>query len=310
MKLFLTMLVLQVVLLAVYAPAVRPAEPADTKHLPPPCASVQLKPPQVAYCPEPYIRMVPVKPDDMFSSAWYCRTNDYTMVAIKSGSGCGGGGFDMVDGKWALPRKPPPSEEVEPRGSDIQRHSTVVPWDSLEYSHTYQLLGERTPLMKGMMVESLEDLRHVVLPAGTVIEVEEITRRGAFFFYHVSLPNNAGLEGWINSVALINDGVLLLSGVAPRIDSPGASETSIDYRSEIIDAVMDPCILAIYKRMGGVFDTLTDSEILGFAKLSMSPGQLEAMIEDLILNVTGESLEVRNVLYGYGKQICIDAGIP
>ena len=305
MKLFLIMFVL----LGVYTPVVRPAEPADTKHLPPPCVNVQLKPPQVAYCPEPYIRLVSVKPDEMFDSAWFCHTNNYTMAAIKGGSGCAGGGFDLVDGNWVLPSNPSPPEEVEPT-SDIPRRSAIVPWDSLEYGHTYQLLRERTPLMKGLTAESLEDLRHVALPAGTVIEVEEITRRGAFFFYHVSLPNDAGIEGWINSVALIKDGVLLLSKVAPRIDNSGVSETSIDYRSEIIDAVINPCILATYKRIGDMYATMTDMQILGFAKLSMPPGQLEAMIEDMIPDVTGESLEVRNVFYEHGRQTCIDAGYP
>ena len=195
MKLFLITLVL----LAVYTPVVKTAEPADTKHLPPPCVNAQLKPPPVAYCPESYIRLVPLKPDDMFDSAWYCRTNNFTMTVIKGGSGCGGSsGLAMIDDKWALPRKPPPPK----------------------------------------------------------------------------------------------------------------SSPSIDYRSEIFGAVINPCTIVIYRRMGGVYNTMTTSEILELAKLSMPTDWWETLIKDMISHVKGESKASRNVIYEHGRKTCINAGYP
>ena len=116
--------------------------------------------------------------------------------------------------------------------ADIQQRSKVVAWDGLEYGQSYQLLGKRTPLMQGTVAQSVEDLQHVLMPAGTVVQVEAVTRINGNFWYHVSLPDHAGTEGWINSVALRNDGAMRLSGAAPRIASSAAP---VDYRSEIIN---------------------------------------------------------------------------
>ena len=116
--------------------------------------------------------------------------------------------------------------------ADIQQRSKFVSWDGLEYGQSYQLLGERTPLMQGTVAQSVEGLQHVLIPAGTVVQVEAVTRINGNFWYHVTLPDHAGTEGWINSVALRNDGATRLSGVAPSIASSAAP---VDYRSEIVN---------------------------------------------------------------------------
>ena len=178
---------------------------AGTKHLPPPCATVQLKPPQVAYCPEPYIRLVPVKSDDMFDSAWYCRTNNYTMAAIKGGSGCGGGGFDMVDGKWALPGKPPPPVTSFP--SNIQRKH--IPGDKLEIKECYALIA---PMTRMSGINLLDGIK---VPKGNVICVRDILTIKGERYYKVqimkigTLDRSQHITAWVKVKRLMEHGVWL-----------------------------------------------------------------------------------------------------
>ena len=194
----------------------------------------------------------------------------------------------------------------------VPRKSSSVGWDSLEYGLSYKLLGPQTPLMEGAGAQSVDDLVHFLMPAGTVVRVEAVTRVGGNFWYNVSLPGYRGQEGWINSVALIRDGALLLPVTGAPTQGEGqpyrASGSTIDYRSEIMDSVVDPCLLAIYRKMD-LNLAISDSEVVDGAKRLMPPGQIDTMIENLTELVKGESLSARTVLYNASKQGCISGGI-
>ena len=120
----------------------------------------------------------------------------------------------------------------------------------------------------------------------------------------VAIKGGSGCGG-SSGLAMIDDKWAL-----PKKSSSPKSSLSIDYRSEIFGAVIDPCIIVIYRRMGGVYNTMTTSEILGLAKLSMPLDWWETLIKDMISHVKGESLVSRNVIYEHGRQTCIDAGYP
>ena len=94
----------------------------------------------------------------------------------------------------------------------IPKRSMIVSWDKLELRHTYRLLGKETPLMPALHATSLDDLGSVrYLPSGTVIKVGSITRQSGYFWYQVTLVENPGVTGWINSSALRQDGAYRIS---------------------------------------------------------------------------------------------------
>ena len=125
---------------------------------------------------------------------------------------------------------------------DIPKRSMHVAWDALEMGETYRLLGDSTPLMGATSFE-LERR----LPAGTVIKAEGLGTvvANAPIWYAVSLPDSDGHEGWINSKALLADGVYRISAAEPL-----QTATTIDYRAEIISQMIDPCLRAIAEIRG------------------------------------------------------------
>ena len=92
----------------------------------------------------------------------------------------------------------------------IPRQSSFVAFDALEFGGSYRLLGDQIPLLSQLPPGGWEDLQYLHLPAGTVIRVEAIVLQDGDYWYLVTLldhPSYSGLEGWINSIALIREGV-------------------------------------------------------------------------------------------------------
>jgi len=89
----------------------------------------------------------------------------------------------------------------------IPKRSRFVAYDNLVPGEAYRLLRDRVPLMSKLQAETVADLQHVLLPIGTMIEVSGSTRVSGDLWYFVTLPQYPEYEGWINSIALISDGV-------------------------------------------------------------------------------------------------------
>ena len=83
---------------------------------------------------------------------------------------------------------------------------------SLEAGYSYSVITDRVPLMPaGPNAGGWEAIAGMVyLPAETLIHVLEVDRTSTEPWYHVTLPEHDGQEGWINSIALLRDGVLRL----------------------------------------------------------------------------------------------------
>lgn len=90
----------------------------------------------------------------------------------------------------------------------IPKRSRFVAYDNLVSGETYRLLRDQVPLMYKLTVTKIEDLQHVLLPIGTLIEVSGSTLRAGDLWYWVSFPQYPEEQGgWINSMILISDGV-------------------------------------------------------------------------------------------------------
>ena len=90
--------------------------------------------------------------------------------------------------------------------------SRIVAYNSLKIGQSYILLGDKIPLMlTGMSSEDINDLRAAKsLSSGMKIEVKDIGyTSGSHKWYFVSLIDMPELQGWINSTALMKEGVEL-----------------------------------------------------------------------------------------------------
>ena len=127
-----------------------------------------------------------------------------------------------VQGKAYGPRYWTPPNRLMPLQSNPQdpldtRGSTIA-WDELQVGETYRLKAEETPLMPGLtlntesddLMADFEKIRY--LPAGETIRVLAIDRETRNQpWYQVRVESHAGLEGWINSIALMGHGAMRLS---------------------------------------------------------------------------------------------------
>lgn len=90
----------------------------------------------------------------------------------------------------------------------IPKRAMMVGGRDLEKGESYRLLGTKTPLMPSLDAKGWKDIAGLVyLPAGEVIAVIGMRSRNGDPWYHVSLPARGGREGWINSIALLAEGV-------------------------------------------------------------------------------------------------------
>lgn len=90
----------------------------------------------------------------------------------------------------------------------VARKSRLVAGNNLEVGKSYRLLRDRVPLMPSLSGESVNDLAAMkYLPAGVVVQVLSITHRSGDPWYEVALAGGQG-RGWINSIALLRDGVV------------------------------------------------------------------------------------------------------
>ena len=90
--------------------------------------------------------------------------------------------------------------------------SRIVAYNSLKIGQSYVLLGDKIPLMlTGMSSEDINDLRAAKsLSSGMKVEVKDIGyTSGTHKWYLVSLIDIPELQGWINSTALMREGVEL-----------------------------------------------------------------------------------------------------
>lgn len=90
--------------------------------------------------------------------------------------------------------------------------SRIVAYNNLKTGQSYILLGDKIPLMlTGMSSDDINDLRAAKsLSSGMKIEVKDIGyTSGSHKWYFVSLIDIPELQGWINSTALMKEGVEL-----------------------------------------------------------------------------------------------------
>ena len=73
---------------------------AHAGYFPPPCQ--EPPPPEWFACPEPYVALMPVRQDDAFSSAWYCRSTNHSLGALRDGGSSGSRDLTMFP-DWSLP---------------------------------------------------------------------------------------------------------------------------------------------------------------------------------------------------------------
>ena len=100
----------------------------------------------------------------------------------------------------------------------VQGRSTKVAGNALEVHEAYRLVGERVPLMPSHSGGTLDDIADMkILPAGTIILVIEVVQQRSHPWYHVVVPTS-WQQGWINSIALLREGVERLPEAPPLLD--------------------------------------------------------------------------------------------
>ena len=165
----------------------------------PPLPSTGEPGPNYTLCDEPWVQML--GDDGVHATAWHCRPANHTCFALigdTMGYGCHGG---WLDG-WVYADDATGPVMVDPRHLVVGR--------------TYKLNGEGIPLapigpdLGGRTPEEVIDAiqRFVNMPAGTVVSILAVDREGRYNpWYRVALPEYENVEGWINSVALLDGGV-------------------------------------------------------------------------------------------------------
>ena len=193
--------------------------------------------------------------------------------------------------------------------SPIPQKSGLISWDNLEYKKSYRLLGEETPLMPGLVAQAFDDFEKVLyLPKGTVIHVGAITKRSGDFWYHVTASGHPGLEGWINSQALIRDGVRSLGtresatlSLKSRIPAP-----NLPYADEIEKYVFEPCF-RVSARLNGLDKSAGSMEAAIRIMKSTIKQRLDSGIKVISENVSDvDDFNERMLYYKVGKDSCIE----
>ncbi len=98
---------------------------------------------------------------------------------------------------------------ARPLATGVEVHeASLIAGNSLKAGKSYRLIGDRVPLMPSLDAKRLEDLQGIrYMPAGTLISVLEVKYRSGDPWYQVVLPERRGEKGWINSIALLREGV-------------------------------------------------------------------------------------------------------
>ena len=196
--------------------------------------------------------------------------------------------------------------------SPIPQKSGLISWDNLEFRKSYRLLREKTPLMPGTASDAFEDFERIMyLPKGTVIHVEGITKRSGDFWYHVTASGPPGVEGWINSQALIQDGVRSLgtkeSSALSSRSKISAPEPS--YANEIEKYVFEPCF-RVSARITGLDKAAGSMEAAIRIMKSSAKQELDSGIREMVALVNDvEGLDGRMKFYEVGKESCIKGAI-
>ena len=183
----------------------------------------------------------------------------------------------------------------------------MVGGNELEVGHSYRLIGDRTPLMdypelQGGTEQKLEQLAQTLyLPSGTVIQVTGFGGASSTQWYHIVLPGHSGREGWINSIALMFEGVYRLSNEQSQ-QVAGA----VDYRAEITAEIIDPCLLGIVRRTEEL-ESLPEAQAVELVKMLQSE-TWETMIDAVLPVVSGKPPEARAAFYRVAFQQCIISG--
>ncbi len=196
--------------------------------------------------------------------------------------------------------------------SPIPQKSGLISWDNLEFRKSYRLLSEETPLMPGLVAQAFDDFEKVLyLPKGTVIHIGAITKRSGDFWYHVTVSGRPGLEGWINSIALIKDGV---RSIGTRKSSTLSSKSRIPasnllYADEIEKYVFEPCF-RVSARIKGLDKSAGSMESAIQIMKSTVKQQLDSGIKVISENVSDiDDFSERMMYYEVGKDSCIEGAI-
>lgn len=190
----------------------------------------------------------------------------------------------------------------------IPRRSMMVAGRNLEVGQSYRLLRERTPLMpslrsSGTLEQRLEQIARMRdLPAGTLITVTEITSESGTPFYRVVLPEHGSVKGWINSIALLREGVRRVSGEA----APTRQTAHAGLRAEVWAKVLDPCLVQIVRNRGGVRG-LTEAQAVEFAKTRDRKGW-DDTADNLVEAVKGQPEDYKKMFFGLALTQCVAAG--
>ena len=178
-----------------------------------------------------------------------------------------------------------------------QKQSSFVAWDALVFRGSYRLVRSGTALMPSLDGGIDGTARMVYLPANTIITVIGIShQQGTPRWYHVSLPDHQGREGWINSIALQQSGVLRLEQTA----------TAIDHREAIIAHVIDPCFADAAARTLGTTDEAQITAMVTIVK-EMYATTVDQMVSGLLPVVsTIQDANAQTTTYEAAKTLCIN----
>ena len=190
----------------------------------------------------------------------------------------------------------------------VPKRSMMVAGRSLEIGQHYRLIGDETPLMPSHTADGLEGLAGMVyLPIGEVVTVIGMVSQRDTPWYHVSLPARDAREGWINSIALLGDGVYQLSDNDPATSTATITATpkreELDYRAEVLTQVIDPCTREIAAITMPSFPVEQGTEFLKKMLADFLSAQADSMAEE----VTGLDAATRAMFYRVGLEQCVAA---
>lgn len=151
-----------------------------TEYFPPPCQDPL--PPEWFACPEPYVQLVPVRHDDSFSSAWYCRQTDHGLGALRDGGCLGSSGLTMFP-DWSVPTETLADANDVSLRAEVEKH--VVDPCFLDAARRNRIDGvsdqEMIDLLKAMQSDAVDTIMTSLLPL--VRDIETMEGRSAVYTF-------------------------------------------------------------------------------------------------------------------------------